>query len=82
MHKPRAQLKHRSLPTVQISLGIVLFEKIYGEPILSVFSVSGEDLQHRCYSTVHYERNVSQPDIEGIFENDFWFQMTEAGFWF
>ncbi len=28
-----------------------LFEKIYdGEPILSIFSVIGEDLQHRCFS--------------------------------
>jgi hypothetical protein len=35
-----------SLPTVQISLGIVeLFEKIYdGEPILTSFSLSGEDI--------------------------------------
>jgi hypothetical protein len=38
-----------SLPTLQISLGIVaLFEKIYGgEPILTVFSNIGED-----YNTV------------------------------
>jgi hypothetical protein len=36
-----------SLLTLQISLGIVaLFKKIYdGEPILSVFSVIGEDVQ-------------------------------------
>ncbi len=40
-----------SLPTLQISLGIVaLFEKIYdGEPILTVFSNIGEDLQYRCF---------------------------------
>jgi hypothetical protein len=36
-----------SLPTLQISQGIVaLFEKIYdGEPILTVFSNIGEDVQ-------------------------------------
>jgi hypothetical protein len=39
-----------SLPTLQISLGIVaLFEQIYdGEPILTVFSNIGEDVQYRC----------------------------------
>jgi hypothetical protein len=43
-----------SLPTLQISLGIVaMFEKIYdGEPILTVFT--DEDLQHRCFSEVYY----------------------------
>jgi hypothetical protein len=43
-----------SLPTLQISLGIVaLFEKIYdGEPIFTGFSNIGEDVQKifRCFS--------------------------------
>jgi hypothetical protein len=41
-----------SLPTLQISLEIVaLFEKIYdGEPILTVVSNIGEDLQYRCFN--------------------------------
>jgi hypothetical protein len=41
-----------SLPTLQISLVIVpLFEKIYnGEPILSVVSNIGEDVQYRCFN--------------------------------
>jgi hypothetical protein len=47
--KPRGEFKHCycSLPTLQISLGIVaLFEIIYdGEPILTVFSYIGDDLQ-------------------------------------
>jgi hypothetical protein len=41
-----------SLPMLQISLGIVaLFENIYdGEPILTVFSNIGEDVQYRCFN--------------------------------
>jgi len=41
-----------SLPTLQISLGIVaLFEKIYyGEPILTVVSNIGEDVQYRYFN--------------------------------
>jgi hypothetical protein len=50
---PRGEFKQRfnSLPTLQMSLGIVaLFEKIYGgEPILTVFPVIGEDVH---YNTV------------------------------
>ncbi len=42
------------MPTVQISLGIVvLFEKIYdGEPILTIFSVIGEDVKYREISVI------------------------------
>jgi hypothetical protein len=41
-----------SLPTLQISMVIVaLFEKIYnGEPILTVVSNTGEDVQYRCFN--------------------------------
>jgi hypothetical protein len=41
-----------SLPTLQISVGIVVsFEKIYElEPILTVFSNIGENVQYRCFS--------------------------------
>ncbi len=51
---PRGKLKHRyfdSSPTLQISLDIVaLFEKLYGEPILTVVSNIGEeDVQYRCF---------------------------------
>ncbi len=48
--KPRGKFKHRyaigSLPTLQISLGIIaLFEKIYdGQPILIIISNIGEDV--------------------------------------
>ncbi len=40
------------LPTLQISLVIIaLFEKIYyGEPIISVFSNIGKDVQYRCFN--------------------------------
>ena len=48
-HVVNSNIAIGSLPTLQISLGIVaLFEKIYdGEPILTVFSNIGED-----YNTV------------------------------
>ncbi len=41
-----------SSPTLQISLEIVaIFEKIYdGEPILTVVSNIGEDVQYRCFN--------------------------------
>jgi hypothetical protein len=54
-----------SLPTVQISLGIVaLFEKINdGEPILTNFSVSGEDLPLFQYSVQYYVG-----DIDAVFQ--------------
>jgi hypothetical protein len=41
-----------SLPPLQISLGIIaLFEKIYyGEPVFTVFSNTGEDVQYRCFN--------------------------------
>ncbi len=47
-----------SLPTLQISLGIVaIFEKIdEGEPIFTIFSNIGEGLQHQCFNNV---RSVS-----------------------
>ncbi len=67
-----------SMPTLQISVGIVtLFEKIYdGEPILTVFFVSGEDLPHLCFSKVYYVRTVSQPDIDAAFHKHYKFKMT------
>ncbi len=41
-----------ALPTLQISVGfIALFEKIsYGEPIFTVISNNGEDVQYRCFN--------------------------------
>ncbi len=59
-----------SLPTVQISQGIVvLFEKIYdGEQILTVFSVSGKDIHYRCFYSVYY---VSWSDIDAVFANNY-----------
>jgi hypothetical protein len=58
-----------SSPTLQIWLWIVaLFEKIYDEkPILSVFSVIGEDGQYR-FSKVYYVKSVSQPDIDSVLQ--------------
>ncbi len=63
------------LPTVQTSLRFVALIQIdnvgtsikNGEPILSVFSVSGEDLQHRCFSV--RVLGVALPDIDAVFES-------------
>ncbi len=62
-----------SLPTLQISLGIVaLFEKIYdGEPILTVVSTIGEDVQSRCVNYVYDVKSVSQPDTMPILGNNY-----------
>ncbi len=51
-HVVNSNIAIGSLPTLQISQGIVaLFDKIYdGEPILSVFSNIGEDVQYRCFN--------------------------------
>jgi hypothetical protein len=46
-----------SLPKVQISQGFVAFENNY------VFSVSGEDLYHRCFTSVYYVRTVNRSPI-------------------
>jgi hypothetical protein len=53
-----------SFPTLQIPLGIVAFlEKIYaGEPILTVCSNIGEDVQYRCFKQVYDVKRVSQSD--------------------
>jgi hypothetical protein len=64
-----------SSPTGQISLRIVaLFKKIYdGKPILTVFSVSSEDLQHCCFIKVYYLRTrvATSPIgiVDAMFEN-------------
>jgi hypothetical protein len=41
-----------TLPTLQILVGVIaLFEKIYdGDPIFTVISNNGEDVQNRCYN--------------------------------
>jgi hypothetical protein len=51
-HVVNSNIAIGSLPTLQISLGIVaIFEKIYdGEQILTVFSNIGEDVQYHCFN--------------------------------
>ena len=53
-----------SLPTFQISVGIIaLFEKIYDrEPILTVISSIGEEVQFHCFNEVYDMKRVTQPD--------------------
>jgi hypothetical protein len=73
-----------SLPTVQISPGIVaLFEMIYdGELIFTDFSSIGEDVQYRCFNVLYYVSTVSQPDIDAVLVNNYrivW-QIIETGF--
>ncbi len=49
-HVVNSNLAIDSSPTLQNALGIIaLFEKIYdGEPILTVISNIGEEVQYRC----------------------------------
>ena len=51
-HVANSNIAIDSLPTLQISVGIfALFEKIYdGEPIVTVVSNIGEDVQYRCFN--------------------------------
>ncbi len=46
------------------------------------FSISGEDLHHRCFSSVYYVRTVMQPDIDAVFglETFFFLQIIETVF--
>jgi hypothetical protein len=50
-HVVNSNIAIDSLPTLQISLGIMaLFEKIYDrEAILTVISNIGEEVQYRCF---------------------------------
>jgi hypothetical protein len=48
---PRGRFKHDSLPTLQISVGIIaLFEKIYHEEPSSQISGRLYIVQYRCFS--------------------------------
>jgi hypothetical protein len=51
-HVVNSNIANDSSPTLQISLGIIaLFEKIYdGEPILTVISNIGEEVQYHCFN--------------------------------
>jgi hypothetical protein len=51
-HVVNSNIAIGSLQTLQISLGITaLYEKIYdGQPILTVISNIGEDVQYRCFN--------------------------------
>jgi hypothetical protein len=63
-----------SVPKVQISQGFVAFENNY------VFSVSSEDLYHRCFNSVYHVRAVLQPNIDIVFATNYCFQIIETGF--
>ncbi len=53
-HVANSNIAINSLPTLQISPGIgiaLLFERIYdGEPILTVISNIGKEVQYRCFN--------------------------------
>ncbi len=42
--------------------------------MLTVFSVNGEDLQHRCFRKEHYVKTVTRPDMDPVFGNNFCIQ--------
>ncbi len=85
-HEVTSNIAIDSLPTLQMSLGIVaLFEMIYdGEPILTVFSNIWDavSVQYRCFNE-GYDGKVcrrSQTDTMPILGNNFCLQMIETGF--
>jgi hypothetical protein len=51
-HVANSNIAIDSLPTLQISVGIIaLFEKIFdGKPMHTVISNIGEDVQYRCFN--------------------------------
>ncbi len=65
-HVVNSNIAIDSLPTLQISPGIVaFFEMIYdGEPIITRFSNIGEDVQkiYRCFNSMYDVKSVSQLD--------------------
>ncbi len=64
------------------SLEIVAeFEKIYdGEPILTVVSNIGEDVQYRCFNLVYDVKSVSHPDTIALLGINCSLQIMETGF--
>ncbi len=72
-HVVNSNIAIGSLPTLQISLETVaLFEKIYdGEPILTVVSNIGEDVQHSCFNKVYDVKSVSNNHCLQIIETGF-----------
>jgi hypothetical protein len=72
-HIVNSNIAINSLPTLQISLGIVaLFEKIDdGQPILTVFSNIGKDVQYLLFKEGYYVKSVSQPDTKPLFGNNY-----------
>jgi hypothetical protein len=51
-HVVNSNIAIGSLPTLQTSHGLLaLFEKIYyGDPIFTIISNNGEDVQYRCFN--------------------------------
>ena len=60
-HVVNSNIAIDTLPTLQITLGVIaLFEKIYDDqPILTVFSNIGENVQYCCFSKVLCEKCVA-----------------------
>jgi hypothetical protein len=63
-----------SVPNLQATCSILTTQLIFPiqpniQRILSVISVSSEDLQYRSFSRLYYLSSVSQPDIDAVFAN-------------
>ncbi len=72
-HVVNSNIAIDSLPRLQISLGIIaLFEKIYDrDPILTVISNNGEEVQYRCFNEVYDLKKVMQPDTIPLLGNNY-----------
>jgi hypothetical protein len=85
-HVVNSNIAIGSLPTLQTSHGLsALFEKIYyGDPIFTVISNNGEDVQYRCFNKVYDVKSESQPDTIALLGINYCLQIIETGFaeWF
>jgi hypothetical protein len=85
-HVVNSNIAIASLPTLQTSHGLLpLFEKIYyGDPIFTVISKNGDDVQYRCFNEVYDVKSESQPDTTASLGINYCLQIIETGFaeWF
>ncbi len=64
-HVVNSNIAVDTFPTLQISVGVIaLFENIYdGDPIFTVISNNGEDVQYRCDLFENFSENSLKGDL-------------------
>jgi hypothetical protein len=85
-HMVNSNIAIGSLPTLQTSHSLLpLFEKIYfGDPIFTVISNNGEDVQYQFFNQVYDVKSKSQPDTIALLGINYCLQIIETVFaeWF